>query len=90
MAGYIRSKGQLLSRSQIRKSLQRTNPTDHERRRADTVRVRNPIPYNAAYYGHKLHCDQNEKLSMIISNNSYTAYIAALRFVSQLSHLYYS
>ena len=51
MAGYIRSKGQVLSRSQSRKSLQRINPTDHERRRADTVRVRNPIPYNAAYYG---------------------------------------
>ena len=63
MAGYIRSKGQVLSRSQNRTSLQRINPTDHERRRADTVRVRNPIPYNAAYYGHKLHCDQNEKLS---------------------------
>ena len=55
MAGYIRSKGQVLN--------QRINPTDHQRRRADTVRVRNPIPYNAAYYGHKLHCDQNEKLS---------------------------
>ena len=55
---------QVLSRSQSRKSLQRINPTDHERRRADTIRVRNPIPYNAAYYGHKLHCDQNEKLSM--------------------------
>ena len=70
MAGYIRSKGQLLSRShsQIHKSLQRINPTDHERRRADTVRVRDPIPYNAAYYVHKLHCDQNEKLSMIISS----------------------
>ena len=26
MAGYIRSKGQVLSRSQIRKSLQRINP----------------------------------------------------------------
>ena len=63
MAGCIRSKGQVLSRSQIRKSLQRINPTDHERRRAATVRVRNPIPYNAAYYGHKLHCDQNERLS---------------------------
>ena len=64
MAGYIPSKGQvLISRSKIRKSLQRNNTTDHERRRADTVRVRNPVPYNAAYYGHKLHCDQNEKLS---------------------------
>ena len=65
MAGYIRSKGQVLNRSQIHELLQRQriNPTDHQRRRADTVRVRNPIPYNAAYYGHKLHCDQNEKLS---------------------------
>ena len=68
MAGYIRSKGQVLSRSQIRKSLQPINPTDHERRRAETVRVRNPIPYNAAYYGHKLHCDQNEKLSILARN----------------------
>ena len=36
MAGYIRSEGQVLSRSQIRKSLQRinsANATDHERRR---------------------------------------------------------
>ena len=53
MAGYIRSKGQVLNRSQIRESLQRQriNPTDHQRRRADST-------YNAAYYGH-----QNEKLS---------------------------
>ena len=70
MAGYIRSKGQVLNRSQIRKSLQRQwiNPTDHQRRRADTVRVRNPIPYNAACYGHKLHYDQNEKLSILARN----------------------
>ena len=70
MAGYIRSKGQVLNRSQIRKSLQRQwiNPTDHQRRRADTVRVGNPIPYNAAYYGHKLHYDQNEKLSILARN----------------------
>ena len=65
MAGYNRSKDQVLNRSQIRESLQRQriNPTDHQRRRADTVRVRNPIPHNEAYYGHKLQCDQNEKLS---------------------------
>ena len=71
MAGYIRSNGQVLSRSQIRdnrESLQRINPTDHERIRADTVRVRNPMPYYAAYYGHKLHCDQNQKLSILARN----------------------
>ena len=28
------------------------------------MRRRNPIPHHALYYGHKLHCDQNEKLSM--------------------------
>ena len=67
MAGYIRSKGQVLNRSQIRESLQRQriNPTDHQRRR---VRVRNPIPYNAAYYGHKLHCDQNSRI--LLSENT--------------------
>ena len=70
MAGYIRSKGQVLNRAQIRESLQRQwiNPTDHQRRRADTIRVRNPIPYNAAYYGHKLHCDQNENFFPLYSN----------------------
>lgn len=24
----------------------------------------NPVPYNAAYVGHKIHLDQNEKLAM--------------------------
>ena len=24
----------------------------------------NPIPYNAQYFGHKLHMDQNEKIAM--------------------------
>ena len=24
----------------------------------------NPVPYSADYFGHKLHCDQNEKLVM--------------------------
>ena len=62
MAGYIRSKGQVRNHF---KGL----TTDHERKRADTVRVRNPIPYNAAYYGHKLHCDQNEKLSILAARN---------------------
>ena len=28
------------------------------------VRNRNPIPYYASHYGHKLHIDQNEKLGM--------------------------
>ncbi|CAG2216976.1 unnamed protein product [Mytilus edulis] len=30
----------------------------------DGARNLNPIPYRAEYFGHKLHCDQNEKLVM--------------------------
>ena len=40
------------------------NPVNHARRREDTVRRRNPVPYYASYHGIKLHCDQNEKLAM--------------------------
>ena len=64
MTGYIRSKGFSLSSSQVSKSLRRVNPVSHSRRREDTVRRQNPVPYYAPYYGNKLHCDQNEKLVM--------------------------
>ena len=64
MTGYVRSKGLPLSGKQVAKSLRRVNPADHARRREDTVRRRNPVPYNALYYGNKLHFDQNEKLGM--------------------------
>lgn len=64
MTGYVHSKGYNLSGNQVALSLSRVNPTDHARRRSDTVRRQNPVPYQALYYGHKLHCDQNEKLAM--------------------------
>ena len=64
MTGYVNSKGYSLSGSQVSKSLKRVNPENHNRRREDTVRRRNPVPYNSPYYGNKMHCDQNEKLSM--------------------------
>ena len=64
MTGFVRSKGLPLSGKQVAKSLRRVNPADHARRREDTVRRRNPVPYNALYYGNKLHCDQNENLEM--------------------------
>ncbi|KAJ7386719.1 hypothetical protein OS493_006731 [Desmophyllum pertusum] len=64
MTGYVRSKGLTLSGRQVSKSLQRVNPVNHARRREDTVRRRNPVPYYAPYHGNKLHCDQNEKLGM--------------------------
>ena len=64
MTGYICSKGFSLSGSQVSKSLRRVNPVNQSRRREDTVRRQNPVPYDAPYYGNKLHCDQNEKLVM--------------------------
>jgi len=33
-------------------------------RRSSTARLENPKTYHADYFGHKLHCDQNEKLVM--------------------------
>ena len=64
MTGYVRSKGLGLSGNQVSKSLRRVNPVNHSRRREDTVRRQNPVPYYAPYFGNKLHCYQNEKLAM--------------------------
>ena len=64
MTGYVRSKGFGLRGNQVSKSLRRVNPVNHSRRREDTVRRQNPVPYYAPYFGNKLHCDQNEKLAM--------------------------
>lgn len=36
----------------------------HHARRSETARLLNPMPYHADYFGHKFHCDQNEKLVM--------------------------
>jgi hypothetical protein len=46
------------------------------------IRNQNPIPYYAAYYGHKLHMDQNEKLAMfgcthVIAVDGYSSRIVA-------------
>ena len=64
MTGYVRSKGLGLSGNQVSKSLRRVNPVNHSRRREDTVRRQNPVPYYAPYFGNKLHCYQNEKFAM--------------------------
>lgn len=38
------------------------NPFHHSQRQNTVQRLINPIPYTAAYFGEKLHIDQNEKL----------------------------
>ena len=64
MSGYVRSKGLTLSDKQVSKSLRRVNPVNPARRREDTVRRRNPVPYYAPYHGNKLHRDENGKIGM--------------------------
>ena len=44
--------------------MQAVAPSQYDSRRRMTVDKTNPIPYEALYFGHKLHCDQNEKLVM--------------------------
>ena len=46
------------------------------------LRNRNSVPYHAAYFGHKLHLDQNEKLAMfgvthVLAVDGYSSQIVA-------------
>ena len=64
MTGLLTSQGLNVSQERVRRSLCRVNPVYHSFRASRTERHTNPIPYNADYFGHKLHIDQNEKLVM--------------------------
>ena len=48
----------------IGKALSIVSPLYQVQRNTNTARQTNPYPYHADYFGHKLHMDQNEKLSM--------------------------
>ena len=84
MKGYI---GAVLGtpiacEARIGRYLSRVAPVYQQKRRSDTVRLLNPVPYTAAYYGHKLHIDQNEKLAMfgvthVCAIDGYSKYIPA-------------
>ena len=39
-------------------------PTHYQEREQNTAKLLNPVPYQADYFGHKMHLDQNEKLVM--------------------------
>ncbi|XP_077867488.1 uncharacterized protein LOC144356695 [Saccoglossus kowalevskii] len=62
MMGYINFNGLVVGLVRLRDSLKRSHPDYYEMRRNNTVRHTNPSPYSAAYFGNKLHVDQNEKL----------------------------
>lgn len=62
MKGHLAAIGFRVSESRISESLKRMYPDGHEARRSNTINCTNPIRYQAKYFGHKLHVDQNEKL----------------------------
>ena len=64
MKGLLAAKGIKAGQRQIAAVLPAVNPTYHRMRQTRTARQVNPIPYNADYFGHKIHADQNEKLVM--------------------------
>ena len=62
MTGFLASKGFKISQRRVGASLKRVYPYYHSIRRNTLQQRTNPVPYNAAYFGEKLHVDQNEKL----------------------------
>ena len=62
--GYLKSRGIGVAELRVGRSLSRVAPVHYENRKNRAEQMKNPIPYYAEYFGHKLHVDQNEKLSM--------------------------
>ena len=64
MTGFLANQGFRVSQQRVGLSLKRVHPIHHSRRQNTAYRAINPVPYSAAYFGEKLHIDQNEKLIM--------------------------
>ena len=64
MTGFLASQGFKVSQNCVGLALKRVDSYHHYRRQNTVMRLVNPIPYTAAYFGEKLHIDQNEKLIM--------------------------
>ena len=80
--GFLRSKGINAGAVRIGKCLSIISPAYLAARRSNAERNINPVPYKADYFGHKLHLDQNEKLSMyglthVCASDGYSGKIVA-------------
>ena len=64
MKGYLASCGITAGDKRIGRALSVVSPLYQVKRNLNTARQTNPFPYHADYFGHKLHMDQNEKLTM--------------------------
>lgn len=64
MTGLLASQGIRAAQNRVGKSLAKVHPGYHSLG-VHTANVRrNPVPYRSAYFGEKLHIDQNEKCVM--------------------------
>ncbi|CAC5368448.1 unnamed protein product [Mytilus coruscus] len=63
VTGFLRSNGYSLGERSVRTSLLEISPFYVAQRRAGFERNTNPSAYYAEYAGHKLHMDQNEKIT---------------------------
>lgn len=64
MQGFLHSEGINISQRRIGQALRLLFPIAHYERVMTSLRHINPVPYQASYFGEKLHFDQNEKLNM--------------------------
>ncbi len=64
MQGKLAAENIKVHNKRISRSLQRVAPTHYQEREQNTAKLLNPVPYQADYFGHKMHLDQNEKLVM--------------------------
>jgi hypothetical protein len=55
----MKSIGVTASEKRIGRALSVVSPIYQAKRNANTARQVNPVPYNAEYFGHKIHLDQN-------------------------------
>uniref|UniRef100_A0A1X7TLJ1 Uncharacterized protein n=1 Tax=Amphimedon queenslandica TaxID=400682 RepID=A0A1X7TLJ1_AMPQE len=80
--GYLFSKGYPVSQPRVASALWEVAPEAYEGRRNDLLERSNPVPYLACHFGHKIHMDQNEKLSLfgvtsVIARDGYSGKIVA-------------
>ena len=62
LTGTLRAQGIQACEVRVRAAMMLADPVNYARRQVDIARRFNPVPYNAQYFGHKLHIDLNEKL----------------------------
>ena len=72
--GYMASCGMTAGDKCIGRALSVVSPMYQVQRNSNTARQTNPFPYHADYFGHKLHMDHNEKLTIMYGLTEVSAY----------------